>query len=154
MGFFTAFSFIKNLGIFKYIDIKIIIGIILIAIIIYGNIKINYLEKDVDILKSKITAISQDRDNCKKINESNKYIIEKTINDSNKMKENYNNMIASRDKIIIKLRRDFKLVQKKISQKPTKTIIVKKCKINLIEGEKIKDEEFKDLYNSISNIGN
>lgn len=153
MGIFSIFSFLSNFDFAKLFNPKIIAIILLIGVLGYGYFRISGLKKDVIILNQKIEKITSDRDECKTANKNNLIELDKIQKEYNQNEADYNKRIKSRDIIIIGLRKDLKLMKKKLEQKPSKIIKIKDCKIPIIEGKDIKDEDYKNLYNAISTIG-
>jgi len=153
MGIFSIFSFLSSFNFSKFINPKSISIIILICVLGYGYFRISGLKKDVIILNQKIEKIKSARDDCVDANKNNLFELSKLQKKYKQNEEAYSKRIKSRDVIIYGLRKDLKLMKKKLEQKPSKIIKIKDCKIPIIEGKDIKDEYYKDLYNSISNIG-
>jgi len=156
MGIFSIFnllSLFKNFNFSKFFNLRNVLIMILVFILSYGYIRIDNLKENVERLEHKIEIITIDRDNCKKTNEENINEIDKIKSTYELNEKKYVKRIENRDKIIITLRKDLQNLKKKLNQEPSEVIIVKDCKIPIIKGKDIKDEEFKELYNSISTIG-
>jgi len=156
MGIFSIFNILglfKNFNFSKFFNLRNILIILLVLILSYGYARIDSLKEDVERLEHKIEVITIDRDSCKEANEEN-------INELNKIKSRYElnekkyiKRVENRDKIIITLRKDLQNLKKKLDQEPSEVIVVRDGKIPIIKGKDIKDEEFKELYNSISTVG-
>jgi len=153
MGFLSIFSFLSSFNFSKLFNIKTLLIVAVLSVITYDTFRISSLKKDVNILNLRIEKVKIDRDNCKDANANN--IKELSIIKSrySEVESIYKKQIDSRDEIISSLRKDIHLLKKKLDTKPSKIIKIKDCKIPIIEGKDIKDEEFKNLYDSVSTIG-
>jgi len=153
MGFLSIFGFLSNSNFSKLFNIKFFLVILILLVISYDTFRISSLKKDVNILNRRIEKVRIDRDNCKDANAHNTKELNIIRNRYNEVESIYKKQINSRDEIIVSLRKDIHLLKKKLDTKPSKIIKVKDCKIPIIEGKDIKDEEFKNLYDSVSTIG-
>ena len=153
MGIFSIFNFLSGSKLLKFVNFKTIGVVLLVALLAYDYFRISSLKKDIIILNQKIEKVTKDRDDCWKINRDNVIELDKIRTKYEENEKKYSGRIKKRDAIIATLRRDLKFMKKKLNQKPSKVIEVKECKIPVIEGKDLKDEEFKNLYNSLSSIG-